>query len=80
MPNKRKKTEVISNGREFVIPPELLGQGVKGPMTQSDVEPVCRALKEAVVEPAKGAELSQHLAAFRTQTDNLPQRRFQLVA
>ena len=61
MPSKRKKTEVTGSGREFVIPPELLDQVVKGPMTQSEVETVCRALKKAVIERAMGAEMSQHL-------------------
>jgi putative transposase len=61
MPSKRKKTEATGHGREFVIPPELLDQVVKGPMTQSEVETVCRALKKAVIERAMGAEMSQHL-------------------
>ncbi|MBK8959207.1 MAG: IS256 family transposase [Proteobacteria bacterium] len=61
MPSKRKKTEVSGSGREFVIPPEQLDQIVKGPMTQSEVETACRALKKAVIERAMGAEMSQHL-------------------
>ena len=61
MPSKRKKTEAIGNGREFVIPPALLDQVVRGPMTQSEVETVCRALKKAFIERAMGAEMSQHL-------------------
>ncbi len=61
MPSKRKKTEATGSGREFVIPPELLDQVVKGPMTQLEVETVCRALKKAVIERAMGAEMSQHL-------------------
>lgn len=61
MPSKRKTTEVIGSGREFVIPPELLVQVVKGPMTQSEVETMCRALKKSVIERAMGAEMSQHL-------------------
>ena len=61
MPSKRKKTEVIGHDREFVIPSELLEQVVKGPMTQGEVETVCRALNKAVIERAMGAEMSQHL-------------------
>ena len=61
MPSKRKKTEATGHGREFVIPPELLDQVVKGPMTQGEVETVCRALKKAVIERAMGAEMSQYL-------------------
>jgi transposase-like protein len=62
MPSKRKKTEVTGNGREFVIPSELLDQVVKCPMTQTEVETVCRALKKAVIERAMGAEMNQHLS------------------
>lgn len=61
MPSKRKRTEATCHGREFVIPPELFDQVVKGPMTQGEVETVCRALKKTVIERAMGAEMSQHL-------------------
>jgi hypothetical protein len=38
---------------------ELLDQLVKGPMTQSEVEAVCRSLKKAVIERAMNAKLSE---------------------
>ena len=43
------------------IPPELLDQLVKGPMTAEAVEDVSRAFKKAVIERALGAEMSHHL-------------------
>ena len=43
------------------IPPELLDQLVKGPMTAEAVEDASRAFKKALIERALGAELSHHL-------------------
>jgi putative transposase len=43
------------------IPPELLDQLVKGPMTAETVEDVSRAFKKALIERALGAEMSHHL-------------------
>ena len=43
------------------IPPELLDQLVKGPMTAAAVEDVSRAFKKALIERALGAEMSHHL-------------------
>ena len=43
------------------IPPELLDQLVKGPMTAETVEGVSRAFKKALIERALGAEISYHL-------------------
>jgi putative transposase len=43
------------------IPPELLDQLVKGPMTQSAVDEVARAFKKALIERALGAEMNHHL-------------------
>ena len=43
------------------IPPELLDQLVKGPMTAEAVEDISRSLKKALIERALGAELSHHL-------------------
>jgi len=43
------------------IPPELLDQLVKGPMTAEAVDDVSRAFKKAVIERALGAEMSHHL-------------------
>jgi transposase-like protein len=46
---------------ELTVPPELLDQLVKGPMSQGEVEELCRSLKKAVIERAMSAEMSQHL-------------------
>ena len=43
------------------IPPELLDQVVKGPMTAAAVEDASRAFKKALIERALGAEMSYHL-------------------
>ncbi len=43
------------------IPPELLDQLVKGPMTAETVDDVSRAFKKALIERALGAEMSYHL-------------------
>jgi putative transposase len=43
------------------IPPELLDQLVKGPMTPGAVEETARAFKKALIERALGAEMSHHL-------------------
>ena len=43
------------------IPPELLDQLVKGPMTAEAVDDASRAFKKALIERALGAEMSQHL-------------------
>ena len=56
MPSKRKKSEGTTSVPELKVPAELLDQLVKGPMTQGEVEAVCRSLKKAVVERAMGTE------------------------
>lgn len=61
MPSKRNRSEAGSDGPEVTIPAELLDRVVTGPMTQGEVEAVCRALKKAIIERAMGAEISQHL-------------------
>jgi len=43
------------------IPPELLDQLVKGPMTAEAVEDASRAFKKALIERTLGAEMSHHL-------------------
>ncbi len=43
------------------IPPELLDQLVKGPMTAEAVEDASLAFKKALIERALGAEMSYHL-------------------
>jgi len=61
MPSKRKQSEVAKVAAEVTIPPELLDQVVKGPMTPEEVQAVCLSLKKAIIERAMGAELSHHL-------------------
>ena len=61
MPSKRKQSEGMLSVPELTVPAEFLDQLVQGPMTQGEVEAVCRSLKKAVIERAMGAELSQHL-------------------
>jgi transposase-like protein len=61
MPNKRKKSDGAASAPEFKVPAALLDELVKGPMTQGEVEAVCRSLKKAVIERAMGAELTDHL-------------------
>ena len=73
MSSKRKKTEVAGGRREFVIPPEQLDQIVKGPMTQSEVETACRALKKAVIE--RTTRRLDGPPSSMTQRHNLPSRR-----
>jgi putative transposase len=43
------------------IPPELLDQFVKGPMTAAAVQEASTAFKKALIERALGAEMSHHL-------------------
>jgi transposase-like protein len=43
------------------IPPELLDQLVKGPMSAEAVDEASRAFKKALIERALGAEMSHHL-------------------
>jgi len=61
MPSKRKQSEVAKVAAEVTIPPELLDQVVKGPMTPEEVQAVCLSLKKAIIERAMGAVLSHHL-------------------
>ena len=43
------------------IPPELLDQLVKGPMTPDSIQDASRAFKKALIERAMGAEMTHHL-------------------
>jgi transposase-like protein len=43
------------------IPPELLDQFVRGPMTAESVQSASQAFKKALIERALGAEMSHHL-------------------
>ena len=43
------------------IPPEVLDQFVKGPMTAESVQSASQAFKKALIERALGAEMSHHL-------------------
>jgi transposase-like protein len=61
MPSKRKKSEVAAGLAGVTIPPELLDQLVKGPMTPQEVQDICLRFKKALIERAMGGELSHHL-------------------
>lgn len=52
MPSKRKKTEGATGLPLTTIPPELLDQVVKGPMTPAEVQAVGLLLKKAIIERA----------------------------
>ena len=76
MPSKSE----VGNSAELNVPKELLDQLVKGPMTQGEVEAMCRSLKKAVIERAMGAEMSDHLGyepgeAKPAESEQPPQRR-----
>ena len=61
MPRRRKPPTEAAHEPVVNVPKELLDQLVKGPMTQADVESICRQLKKAVIERAMGAEMNEHL-------------------
>jgi putative transposase len=61
MPSKRKQPFGAKPVPELKIPAALLDQVVKGPMTQEEVEAVCRSLKKAVIERAMSGEMTHHL-------------------
>jgi len=61
MPSRRKQPFGAKPVPELNIPPALLDHVVKGPMTQEEVEAVCRSLKKAVIERAMGGEMTHHV-------------------
>ena len=61
MPRKSKKSDVVPGIAGVSIPPELLDQLVKGPMTAEEVQAICLGFKKALIERAMGGELSHHL-------------------
>ena len=61
MPSKRKKSEVALGVAGVTIPPELLDQLVKGPMTAEEVQAACLSFKKALIERAMGGEMTHHL-------------------
>jgi transposase-like protein len=61
MPSKRKKSAVVPGVARVMIPPELLDELVKGPMTPEEVQAVCLSFKKALVERAMGGEMTHHL-------------------
>src|SRR3954447_19733914 len=59
---KMQKANAVAQAAVLpTIPPELLDQLVKGPMTAEAVEDASRAFKKALIERALGAEMSHHL-------------------
>ena len=65
MPKSIRKMQKVNAAAQATvlpkIPPELLDQLVKGPMTAEAVEDASRAFKKALIERALGAEMSYHL-------------------
>jgi len=64
MPSKSSKFTKptdLSAGPTVAIPPELLDQVVKGPMSPADVHRLCLSLKKAIIERAMQGEMSHHL-------------------
>lgn len=61
MPSKRKKCDVALGLAGVAIPPELLDQLVKGPMTPEEVQASCLSFKKALIERAMGGEVTHHL-------------------
>src|SRR6185295_18956337 len=59
---KMQKANAAAQARVLpTIPPELLDQLVKGPMTAEAVQDASQAFKKALIERALGAEMSHHL-------------------
>ena len=59
---KMQKANAAAQARVLPkIPPELLDQLVKGPMTAEAVQDASQAFKKALIERALGAEMSHHL-------------------
>jgi transposase-like protein len=59
---KMQKANAAAQARVLPrIPPELLDQVVKGPMTAEAVQDASQAFKKALIERALGAEMSHHL-------------------
>ncbi len=65
MPKPVRKTQKANAAAQAKvlpkIPPELLDQLVKGPMTAEAVQDASQAFKKALIERALGAEMSHHL-------------------
>ncbi len=65
MPKPVRKMQKANAAAQAVvlptIPPELLDQLVKGPMTAEAVDGASRAFKKALIERALGAEMNHHL-------------------
>jgi putative transposase len=65
MPKPVRKMQKANAAAQAVvlpkIPPELLDQLVKGPMSAEAVDDASRAFKKALIERALGAEMSHHL-------------------
>jgi len=59
---KMQKANAAAQARVLPqIPPELLDQFVRGPMTAESVQSASQAFKKALIERAPGAEMSHHL-------------------
>src|SRR3546814_19768546 len=64
MPMKKKRTiatQAAARGPLPEVPPELLDELVKGPMTPVEVQDLMLAFNKAIIERAMGAEMNMHL-------------------
>src|SRR3546814_20314798 len=64
MPMKKKRTiatQAAARGPLPEVPPELLDELVKGPMTPVEVQDLLLAFNKAIIERAMGAEMNMHL-------------------
>lgn len=68
MRNKSNKTDRNGDLPALGIPPELMDQMVKGPMSAGEIQSLCLSFKKALIERAMGAELSHHLGYRAGQT------------
>lgn len=68
MPSKSNKTDRNGDLPALGIPPELMDQMVKGPMSAGEIQSLCLSFKKALIERAMGAELSHHLGYRAGQT------------
>ena len=61
----RKKKSPAADVALPSIPPELIDQIVKGPMSADAVNAASKAFKKALIERCPGAEFSHHLGYVR---------------
>ena len=58
MSSKSRKTDRNGDLPELGIPPELMDQMVKGPMSAEEVQSLCLSFKKALIERAMGKQVN----------------------